>query len=211
MFGTQKWDKLFSANPRKAARPRMLSGYSIVLWSFQISHSFRAYFPFRKQSYPQDINPDHQDINLESCKLACLKIFSCKAAIYNSSSLVGNCYLQSQIFSLRSIVEKEEETYFKVHIKVQNNIPPPGQNNVPPQQQKNQLQIILGSTLASFFSLLLFIGILGFLFWKKENADEAEYSLDLVLGILMVLVKSRNHFWLKLRQLAAFIISTWWD
>ena len=66
---------------------------------------------------------------------------------------------------------------------MQNNIPPPGQNNVPPQQQKNQLQIILGSTLASFFSLLLFIGILGFLFWKKENADEAEYSLDLVLGM----------------------------
>ena len=142
-----------------------------------------TYFPFRKQSYPQDINPDHQDINLECCKLACLKFFSCKAAIYNSSSLVGNCYLQSQIFSLRSIVEKEEETYFKVYIKVQNNIPPPGQNNVPPQQQKNQLQIILGSTLASFFSLLLFIGILGFLFWKKENADEAEYSLDLVLGM----------------------------
>ena len=73
-----------------------------------------------------------------------------------------------------------------MYIKVQNNIPPPGQNNVPPQQQKNQLQIILGSTLASFFSLLLFIGILFFfffLFWKKENADEAEYSLDLVLGM----------------------------
>ena len=43
----------------------------------------------------------------------------------------------------------------------------------------------MGSTLASFFALLLFIGILVFLFWKKENADEAEYSLDLVPGMPM--------------------------
>ena len=88
-----------------------------------------TYFPFRKQSYFQDTNPDHQDINLESCKQACLKNCSCKAAIYYSISLVGNCYLQSQIFPLRSIVVEEEETYFEVYIKVQ--------NNVPPQQQKN--------------------------------------------------------------------------
>jgi serine/threonine protein kinase len=68
-----------------------------------------------------------------------------------------------------------EYGYPEVYIKVQ---------NVPPRQQKHQLEIILGSSLASFFVLFISIGIMVFLFWKKENADEAEeYYLDHVPGM----------------------------
>uniref|UniRef100_A0A7N2N7X6 non-specific serine/threonine protein kinase n=1 Tax=Quercus lobata TaxID=97700 RepID=A0A7N2N7X6_QUELO len=67
-----------------------------------------------------------------------------------------------------SIVE-EKDPFFKVYIKVQSDPPP----------QKHQFEIILGSSIASFFVLFLFIGILIFLFWKKENAADAEeYYLD---------------------------------
>jgi hypothetical protein len=130
------------------------------------------------------INPDHRHIDLESCKKACLKDCSCKAAIYNSSNLVGNCYLLSQIFSLMSIDEKQE-TYFKVYIKVQN-VPI---SAVPPRQlthdgkKKHPFEIILGSSVTAFFVLFLLIGIFVFLFWKKENVDEGEeYYLDHVPG-----------------------------
>ena len=139
---------------------------------YQILLEFKniTYFPFSTD--PLIINPDHRGINLESCKQACLKNCSCKAAIYNSSNLVGNCYLQSQVFSLMSVVE-EKDPYFKVYIKVQSDPPP----------QKHQFEIILGSSIASFFVLFLFIGILIFLFWKKENAADAEeYYLDHVPG-----------------------------
>jgi hypothetical protein len=76
-----------------------------------------TYFAFQTPSLRDIISPDHRHIDLENCKKACLKDCSCKAAIYNSSNLVGNCYLQSQIFSLMSIDEKQE-TYFNVYIKV---------------------------------------------------------------------------------------------
>ena len=134
-----------------------------------------TYFPFR-EGLP-DVHPDYQHISLESCKQSCLKVCSCKAAIYNSSNRVGSCYLRSQIFSLMYADERDlrEETYFKVYIKVQN-VP------LPPQQQKHWLGFILGSNLA--FVLFLLIGFFVFKVWKKESADEVEeYYLDHVPGM----------------------------
>jgi hypothetical protein len=142
--------------------------------------------------YHLNINPDLY-INLKSCKQACLEDCSCKAAIYYSSNGVGNCYLQSQIFSLMSL--DEENSDVKVYIKVQN-VPgatPPLQHvpcAIPPRQQTHHVkmtrppEILLGSSLASFFALSLLIGIFVFRFRKKENADEAEeYYLDHVPGM----------------------------
>nr|XP_023908406.1 G-type lectin S-receptor-like serine/threonine-protein kinase SD2-5 [Quercus suber] len=137
-----------------------------------------TYFPFR-EGLP-DVHPDYQHISLESCKQSCLKVCSCKAAIYNTSNRVGNCYLRSQIFSMMYADERDirEDTYFKVFLKVQNVPLPP----LPPQQQKHWLGIILGSSLA--FVLFLLIGFFVFLFWKKETANEAEeYYLDHVPGM----------------------------
>jgi hypothetical protein len=131
-----------------------------------------TYFPFRK--YPPTVDPDHRHINLDGCKQACLKDCSCKAAIYNSSNHVGNCYLQSQIYSL--IADDKKDTELKVYIKVQ---------NVPSdEKKKHPTEIILGSSITSFFVLFLLIGIFVFLFWKKENVDEGEeYYLDHVPGM----------------------------
>ena len=113
-----------------------------------------TYFPMEK--YPSEINPDRLYLNLESCKQACLKDYSCKAAIFNSSNSVGNCYLQSQIFSL--MFTDARKPYLKVYIKVR---------EVNPRQKKHGLKIILGSSFA--FVLFLLIGFLVFLFWKKKK------------------------------------------
>ncbi|KAL4645324.1 hypothetical protein ACB092_02G227600 [Castanea dentata] len=128
-----------------------------------------TYFPF--PNYVAYIDPAYQHMTLENCTHACLRNCSCKAAIYNSSSILGNCYLQSQIFSLKSNFE-ETESGFKLYIKVQ---------NIPPSQL--QLDIILGSSLA--FAQFLFIGIFVFLFCKEEVVDEGEdYCLDQITRIL---------------------------
>ncbi|KAM3761511.1 hypothetical protein ACB098_01G273600 [Castanea mollissima] len=137
-----------------------------------------TYFPFTQD--PPGINPDHQHINLDSCKQACLKDCSCKAAFYNSSKRVGNCYLLPQIFSLRAI--DQDNTDLKVYIKVQN-----VSSSEPPRQQTNhkkKKQMIVGSSLGSLLIMFLLIGILTLLFWKKENVDEAEeYYLDHIPGM----------------------------
>ncbi|KAF3948798.1 hypothetical protein CMV_025250 [Castanea mollissima] len=74
-----------------------------------------TYFPFSNSvAY---IDPDYQHMTSENCTHACLRNCSCKAAIYNSSSILGNCYLQSQIFSLKPNFE-ETESVFKLYIKL---------------------------------------------------------------------------------------------
>jgi hypothetical protein len=129
-----------------------------------------SYLEFKKDP-PSYINPDLQDTNLTTCEQACLKDCSCKATMYYPGYRV--CFLQYHLFSLKGV--GDEYGYPEVHIKVQ---------NVPPQQNKHWLEIILGCSLASFFVLFLSIGIMVFLFWKKENVDEAEeYYLDHVPGM----------------------------
>ncbi|KAL4611706.1 hypothetical protein ACB092_08G144800 [Castanea dentata] len=75
-----------------------------------------TYFPITY--YPPKINPNHQHINLETCKQACLKDSSCKAVFYNSNNHMRNCYLQSQIFSLMP-TDAGQKNYLRVYIKVQ--------------------------------------------------------------------------------------------
>ena len=133
-----------------------------------------THFPF---SFPFIyLDPDYQNMTLENCTHACLRNCSCKAAIYDSSSILGNCYLQSQIFSLKSNFERESKLYIKVQ-----NIPPSQLQNIPPSQHR--LDMLLGSSLA--FAQFLFIGIFVFLFCKEEVVDEGEdYCLDQVTRIL---------------------------
>ncbi|KAL4653519.1 hypothetical protein ACB092_01G309700 [Castanea dentata] len=137
-----------------------------------------TYFPFTQD--PPSIDPDHQQISLDSCKQACFKDCSCKAAFFNSSKRVGNCYLLPQIFSLMAI--DQDNTDIKVYVKVQN-----VSSSVPPRQQTNhkkKKQIIVGSSLGSLLIMFPLIGIFTLLFWKKENADEVEeYYLDHIPGM----------------------------
>ncbi|XP_075653823.1 G-type lectin S-receptor-like serine/threonine-protein kinase SD2-5 [Castanea sativa] len=137
-----------------------------------------TYFPFTNNV--KYIHQDYQQMTLENCKHACLRNCSCKAAIYDS--ILGNCYLQSQIFSLKSNFE-ETESWFILYIKVQNIPPSQLQLDKPYSPSQLQLDIILGSSLA--FAQFLFIGIFVFLFCKEEVVDEGEdYCLDQVTGIL---------------------------
>ncbi|KAK4603742.1 hypothetical protein RGQ29_012308, partial [Quercus rubra] len=126
------------------------------------------------------IDPDYQHISLNSCKQACLKDCSCKAAFYNSSKRVGNCYLLPQIFSF--MASDQDNTDLKVYIKVQN-----VSSSEPPRQETNhkkKTQIIVGSSLGFLLIMFLLIGIFTLLFWKKENVDEAEeYYLDHIPGM----------------------------
>ena len=98
---------------------------------------------------------------------------------------MGNCYLQSQMLSLKTIDGENSTTDIKIYIKVQNvpsAVPPPQQTHH--AKKKHPLEVILGSSLGSLLFLSLLIGIFVFLFWKKENIDEdEEYYLDHVLGM----------------------------
>ena len=71
---------------------------------------------------------------------------------------------------------------YKVYIKVQNVL-----SSDPPRKQTNNKKnkkIIVRSSLKSLFIMYLLIGIFDLLFWKKENANEAEeYYLDYVPGM----------------------------
>ncbi|XP_075652419.1 G-type lectin S-receptor-like serine/threonine-protein kinase SD2-5 [Castanea sativa] len=138
-------------------------------------------FPFRAQD-PHDIKPDHRSISSEKCKEECQKRnCSCKAAIYyyKSGSSTGDCYLESQIFSMMK-PHPEELQYpsmlFKIWIRVQD----VKEQSV--QRQKHGLKIIVGSSIT--FGLFLLIGSFVFLIWKKRSADEGdEYYLDHIPGM----------------------------
>ena len=113
-----------------------------------------TYFPFTQD--PPSINPDHQHINLDSCKQACLKDCSCKAAFYNSSKSLGNCYLLSQMFSLMAI--DQDNANLKVYIKVQN-VQNVSSSDPPRRKRKNHKknnQIIVGSSLSDLCFLCFF-------------------------------------------------------
>ena len=136
-----------------------------------------TYFRFRVQD-PDHIKPNHRNITLEKCKEECRKQCRCKAAIYHytNRSKAGDCYLESQIYSMMITIPKElqySRDRFKICIKVQ---------DVEEQNKAQSVKIIVGSSMA--FGLFLFIGSFVFLFWKKRSADEGEeYYLDHLPGM----------------------------
>ena len=77
------------------------------------------------------------------------------------------------MFSLMAI--DQDNANLKVYIKVQN-VQNVSSSDLPRQQKnhKKDKQIIVGSSLGSLLVIFLLIGIFALLFWKKENADEAE-------------------------------------
>ncbi|KAL4653588.1 hypothetical protein ACB092_01G315000 [Castanea dentata] len=141
-----------------------------------------AYFRFSAQD-PHYIKPDYRSIKLEKCKEECLKRnCSCKAAIYYYNKLnssTGDCYLESQIFSMMTPIPEELQYAswsFKIYIKVQD------VKKQSVQRQKHGLKIIVGSSIT--FGMFLLIGSFVFLIWKKRSADEGdEYYLDHIPGM----------------------------
>ncbi|KAF3966738.1 hypothetical protein CMV_009190 [Castanea mollissima] len=130
--------------------------------------------------------------DLESCKKACLKDCSCKAAIlhsYSQNPFLGDCHLLSGILSLRS---NDTILATPIYIKVQN-LP----RAIPSRRGKkrNQFVIILGSSIASLFGLFLLIGILVLLFRKNNDSDEVRIEDESSLRLPILWVKL--HFKIK--------------
>ncbi|KAK4605281.1 hypothetical protein RGQ29_013375 [Quercus rubra] len=100
------------------------------------------------------------------------------------TSSTGDCYLESQIFSMMIPISEEfrySSMRFKICIKVQDVM----EQSVQRQKhglQKHGLKIIVGSSVT--FGLFLLIGSFVFLIWKKRSADEGdEYYLDHIPGM----------------------------
>ena len=109
-----------------------------------------TYFRFGAQD-PDDIKPEHRNITLEKCKEKCRNKCGCKAAIYyyKLRSVVGDCYLESQIFSMKTAspeVLRYSSVRFKICIKVQDVKEKNKAQSV--QRQKHGLEIIVGSSIA---------------------------------------------------------------
>ncbi|KAK2632405.1 hypothetical protein EUGRSUZ_L01597 [Eucalyptus grandis] len=121
----------------------------------------------------QGLTEDLMNISASSCKEACAKNCSCKAAIfwYESERTSGNCYLPIQVFSLINIAQKRfsYNSTSIAYLKVQNvandaPIPPVGNHT------SNRLPIILRSSLGALFAMMILIVAIVLFVQKREEA-----------------------------------------
>ncbi|KAK8956464.1 G-type lectin S-receptor-like serine/threonine-protein kinase SD2-5 [Platanthera guangdongensis] len=132
-----------------------------------------------------------QEIDRESCKQACLRNCSCKAALfqYGPNASSGSCYLPSQIFSLMSnrpeITHYNSSSFLKVQTTISN--PPPAgpfQEAMPGSRswrKKLVIGLLVGFILAGL--LLMFI-ILCVRRRRRGQKLEEEDKFDEVPGMV---------------------------
>lgn len=123
-------------------------------------------------------------IDEESCKKACLRNCSCKAAVYQyggNDTSTGSCYLPTQLFSLQ--VNQMEASHYSssAYLKVQitHSPPSPGSSNssAPVNRstsighKKISSGAIVGYTLAGVISLLIMIIISSVILRKRNHRD----------------------------------------
>ncbi|KAJ0479232.1 putative non-specific serine/threonine protein kinase [Helianthus annuus] len=122
---------------------------------------------------------DMLGVNMETCKQACHKNCSCKAAFFQYYLDVssGKCFLLSEIFTMKSVDPREINAL--AFIKVQ---------NVTSHHSSHQVATIVGSTIGSFVLLLVVaIGIITYVVtsenwmmkWRKStsiNSQECRLS-----------------------------------
>ncbi|XP_009763890.1 G-type lectin S-receptor-like serine/threonine-protein kinase SD2-5 [Nicotiana tabacum] len=124
---------------------------------------------------------------LEDCKRACLSICSCKAAVFKYDSdgaQRGSCLLLNEVLSL---IDNEGELDTRVFLKVQNSSKSQDSSkaqNQPPiisgGKKPIPLRVIIGSTLAAFFGIILSISTCFVLFRKRTHeSSKAGDLLDL--------------------------------
>ncbi|KAF8006270.1 hypothetical protein BT93_K0534 [Corymbia citriodora subsp. variegata] len=124
------------------------------------------------------LTPDLEDIDASSCKEACTKNCSCKAAIFQheSNCTSNRCYLPTQVFSLMNVPEKMFSYNSTAYLKVQNVT---SVNN----RMSNRLPMILGSSFGALFMMILVIATILFVQKRDHNQAEEDY-LDQVPGML---------------------------
>ncbi|KAK1416395.1 hypothetical protein QVD17_32186 [Tagetes erecta] len=141
--------------------------------------------------------PDMEGVNVTTCKQACLKNCSCKAAFfwYDLNASDGKCLLISELFTMQMSEDAFYEKYI-AYLKVQNitshslNALPPLLHQaptvvVPRNRVSHQAARVVGSTIGSF--VLLLVALMGFIKYvvykrKREATMEDEY-LDQVPGM----------------------------
>ncbi|KAL3715140.1 hypothetical protein ACJRO7_006952 [Eucalyptus globulus] len=157
---------------------------------FQIFLEFNdsAYFTY---STGTQITQGLGNIDKESCREACAKNCSCKAAFFrhsyvsvpgNRNTVQTNAPLVSQVFSLTYLEGIKSDSI--VFIKVHNN-----SNKVPSSPEKgrksNTLEaIILSSSVGLLFALIILYAVVRFLVLKRHEVDEVEEDcLEQLLGL----------------------------
>ena len=128
-----------------------------------------------------------QSTSEESCKNACLRNCSCKAALfqYGWNSSDGSCYLPSQLFSMKNnkpdVSHFNSSAYIKVQIP-QVPAPNPTDSSKAPGKKKDTTAVIVGVTLGALFVTFLVPGLIVFLLRRKRDR-EYEDEFDMITGI----------------------------
>ncbi|KAL0311483.1 UNVERIFIED_CONTAM: G-type lectin S-receptor-like serine/threonine-protein kinase SD2-5 [Sesamum angustifolium] len=132
---------------------------------------------------------DIRSTDKKSCKEACFKNCSCKAAVftYGSNSSDGNCYLPSQIFSLMTNDKSRTRYNSSVSLKVEI---APGVTSADPgifpsggDRKASVLGPVLGSTLG-ILGAAVSVGTAVFVYRRKKRSEEIEEDyLDHVPGM----------------------------
>ncbi|KAK9059932.1 hypothetical protein SSX86_020636 [Deinandra increscens subsp. villosa] len=140
---------------------------------------------------------DMESVNMETCKQACVKNCSCKAALfkYDSDPSIGVCFLPSELFTIMN--DDPNITNASAFIKVQNvSSSPPSSSvpfgpSIPPvlsvpfgSKSRSNLGVITASIIASVMSLLGAIGFVVYIIHKRRRAAQMEEEyIDEVPGM----------------------------
>ncbi|WMV39437.1 hypothetical protein MTR67_032822 [Solanum verrucosum] len=112
---------------------------------------------------------------LEDCKGACLRNCSCKAVVFVydlDGATTGSCLLLDEVFSL---VDTEDGMDKRVFLKVQNSSNTQNQSQTISEGKKSRPHIvIIGSTLAAFFGIMLNITAFFVIFKKRTKASRKD-------------------------------------
>jgi predicted Ser/Thr protein kinase len=123
-------------------------------------------------------------IDEESCKKACLRNCSCKAALfqYSGDTSKGSCYLPTQLFSLQ--VNREEVSHYNssAYLKVQTTHSPTS-SSTSPRHKTISSGAIVGYTFAGVISLLIMIIIGSVVLRKRYQLIEDDEDFGEVSGM----------------------------
>ncbi|XP_062232900.1 G-type lectin S-receptor-like serine/threonine-protein kinase SD2-5 [Phragmites australis] len=137
-----------------------------------------------------------QMIDEESCKGACLRNCSCKAALFQydpDDTSTGSCYLPTQLFSLqvnqKEITHYSSSAYLKVQITHSPPSPGPSISNAPVNRSTSTGKkrvgagAIVGYTLTGVISLLIVIIITSVVLWRRYQRRDGDDEFGEVSGM----------------------------